>query len=217
MCVILLSLYAKETVSTANPKVYSALGDGVFDSVSKVEKLKQIGKYSSFVHKIDRYIAEVGKVKKLGYLLESGQKLDEKMNYLNMLRKLAKENDHYYKSAESILKSAIESQDSGLFLSIVNSGMIDTKKNGAKIISYYKQHSDEIDSAGIIQTLIDKNKMKKNKKYTKKTKSLTNKAKVKRIREAAKYRKEALERKLADEVAKKKQKIKEEQERELIR
>ncbi len=216
-CIISLSLFAQSIDSLANPKVYSALGDEIYDNVYKIEKLKQIEKYSSFMLKIDAYLSEVAEAKKLGFAVESGQKRDERLNYLDKIRKLSKENSYFFRSAYSSFKSAIDTEDSKLFLSIVNSEMINAQKNSAKIINYYKKHSDEIDSTGIIQNLIDEANNKKNKKYTKKVKSLTNKAKVKRIREADKYNQEALEKKLSDEVAKKKEKIKQEQERELFK
>ena len=216
-CIISLSLFAQSIDSLSNPKVYSALGDEIYDNVYKIQKLKQIEKYGSFILKIDAYLSKVAEAKKLGYAVESGQKLDERLDYLDRIRKLSQENSYFFKSAYSSFQSAIDTQNSKLFLSIVNSGMINAQKNSKKIINYYKKHSDEIDSTGIIQNLIDEVKNKKNKKYTKKVKSLTNKAKVKRIREADKYNQEALEKKLSDEVAKKKEKIKQEQERELFK
>jgi len=216
-CIISLSLFAQSIDSLSNPKVYSALGDEIYDNVYKIQKLKQIEKYGSFILKIDAYLSKVAEAKKLGYAVESGQKLDERLDYLDRIRKLSQENSYFFKSAYSSFQSAIDTQNSKIFLSIVNSGMINAQKNSKKIINYYKKHSDEIDSTGIIQNLIDEVKNKKNKKYTKKVKSLTNKAKVKRIREADKYNQEALEKKLSDEVAKKKEKIKQEQERELFK
>ena len=96
--------------------------------------------------------------------------------------------------------------------------MIDTQKNSAKIIDYYKKHTNEVNPDGVIQNLIDKDYAKKHKKkYVKKTNPLTNKAKVKRIRVADKAKDEALEKKLSDEVAQKKENIRQEQERELFK
>jgi hypothetical protein len=212
LCVVWLGLFAQ------NPKVYSVLGDGVYDSVDKVKALKSVDGYVAFIPKIDRYLTEVAKAKELGYLVESGQKISQKTQYLKTLRKLSEENKYFTRSANSTFKSALESQNSDLFISIVNSGMVDTQKNSAKIINYYNKHTNEINPDGVIQNLMDEAYAKKHKKkYVKKTKSLTNKAKVKRIREADKAKEVALEKKLSDEVAQKKENIRQEQEKELFK
>jgi len=218
LCIVSLGLFAQSAISLANPKVYVVLGNVIYDSVDNVESLKSIGRYAAFIPKIDKYVSEVAEAKKLGYLVESGQKKSQKTQYLKTLRKLAEENKYFTRSANSTFKSALETRDSGLFLSIVNSGMIDTRKNSAKIIDYYNKHSDEINPDGVVQNLIDEAYAKKHKKkYVKKTKSLTNKVKVKRIREADKAKKEALEKKLSDDVAQKKENIRQEQEKELFK
>ncbi len=217
ICIISLSLFAQNTAFIGNPKVYSVLGDEIYNNISNIKKLKKIDKYSSFIPKIDGYITMVAEAKKFGFMIESGQKANEKKHYLNTLRKLAKENSYFLRSAESTLKSAIDTKNNKLFLSIINSGMINIKKNSKRIFSYYNKNSDKIVVSGALQSFIDKEYSKRSKKYTKKKRSLKNEDKIKRIRELEKYKQKLLEKKLSDEVAQKKQKILEEQQRELIR
>ncbi|WP_455756970.1 hypothetical protein [Sulfurimonas sp.] len=212
-----LTLFAQNTSSLKNPKVYSALGDVIFDNAQKIKNLKQIDKYASYKTKIDEYILNISETKKLGLVVESGKKDELKSQYLEKLRKLSKINDYFFRSTENAFKSSLQTQNHKLFIEILNSNMIDSQKYKSEIMDYYNKYSKEIKPNKIIQDFIDENNAKKNKKrYKGKTKEELLEEKMRRIRQHDKERQEALERRLSKEVELKKEKIRQEQERELF-
>ena len=211
-----VAFLAQDKVEIRNPGVYSALGDAVYNNLANIENLQKIESYNKFSLKIHKYSAAVKETKKLGYEIESGKKDDSERIYLRKLRELSNQNDYFVKIAHDSLNSSIKNEDSNLFIAIVNSGIIDIKKNKAKILSYYKSHTKEIKVSGIMQNIIDKEKAKKRNKLGSKKIDKQAKEKIERIRRVDKAEQEALERKLEEEAELKKNKIREEQERQLF-
>ena len=101
-----LSLFAQ------NPKVYSSLGDSIYENVSKIESLKQLKEYEAFYEKINLYSADVKKAKVFGFEVQNGAKNHLKLDYLKEIRKLSTVNDYFFRTADSSLKSAIETNNS---------------------------------------------------------------------------------------------------------
>lgn len=207
-------LMAQEAV---NPKVYQSIGDEIYINAVNIEKLKSIKEFINDNNKIDIYLDDVKKTKKLGYQVESGSRSNIKLDYLEQLRKHKNVNEYFLKSAQSALHSALDTSNNSLFISIVNSGLIDTKFNRKMIMDYYRVHKNEINSEGIIQTFLDEDKAKNSKKpWKKKTKKQLHEEKVARLRKNDKLDEEALEKKLSNELEVKKAKIRKDQERDLF-
>lgn len=218
--ILSLSLFATVDIPLKNPKVYSSLGDVIYNNLPKIQALKQLDEYKSLTAKIDKYSLDVQKAKKFGFELEAGyeSESDLKLDYLQYIRKLKKENDFFVRSVYSSLRSAIDSENNTLFISIVNSGLIDTRKNKNKIMNYYNKHKNEIKTDGVIQGFIDEDYIKKhNKKDWAKIRKQLELKNIKRIRANDKLKQEALEKRLSEEVRLKKEAIRAEQERELFR
>ena len=214
---ILLLAFISIALYAQNPKVYSSLGDVIYDNLDKIESLKKIDNYKTFSFKIDQYSKDVDKTKKLGFAIESGEMVKTKLEYLDKLRELSNINDYFFRSAYISFEKSIDNQDNNLFIDIVNTGMIDTKKNKVKILNYYNLHSEDINSSGLIQNMIDEEKTKKTKKKSYyKTKKQIDEAKIRRIRASDKYKREMMEQKLQKELELKKENIRKEQERELF-
>ncbi|MFT5659408.1 MAG: hypothetical protein ACI9TV_000024 [Sulfurimonas sp.] len=208
-------------LETANPKVYAALGDEVYVNAVHIKKLKALKHYASYADKIDNYIANVKKTKKLGYDVESGNHSNIKLDYLHQLRKHKNVNDYFLRSAQSTLKLALDTKDTSLFINIVNSKLIDTKLNRKIIMNYYKVHKKDINPDGIIQIYLDEDKDKaearRNKnRWKQKAKKNLQEEKIARLRKNDKLDEEALDKKLSDELKAKKTKIRQEQEKELF-
>ncbi len=202
-----------------NPSVYSSLGDKIYNSLSKVNNLKNIENYTQHSLKIYEYTVDVQETRKLGFGVESGKMLDRKHEYLEKLRELYKINEHFHNMAYESFKASISNNDSKLFQNIVNSGMIDVNANKDDIISYYKAHSDDINSSGVIQDIIDidiENKKELERKSLTKSKKQVNQDKIIRFREAQKRKEEAIEKKLELELQEKKEQIRLEQEKQLF-
>ncbi len=215
---ILLLLLLSLTLYAQNPKAFSALGDIIYNNVGKIEKLENIDDYEIYKKKIQEYVIEVKKVKKDGFALDERIN-DNKMKYLNKLRKLAQTNDFFVRSAKRNLDLAIENENSKLFSQIINTGLIDEKQSKNKIIDYYFAHSNEVNASGLIQKYLDNDKkLRAKKEYKKsllKSKKWREMQKIKRIRKNDKLQQEKLEQQLNQEVQKKKLEIRQEQKREL--
>ena len=216
---LLLVLFSLESIANdAHPKAYESLGDEIYNNLSKIENLKTIQKYNKFKQKIEIYVQAVKDTKKLGFEVVSGKKADEKLDYLYRLREHKKINDYFLRSINDSYKYALDNQDNSLFEDVVNSGLLDVNVHKKSILSYYKAHSSELNPQGIIQVLLDEEELLKNKKkYKPKTKEQLQAEKVKRLRENDRLDQEALEKKLAEELRMKKEKIIQEQEKELFR
>ncbi len=201
-----------------NPKAFSALGDVIYNNVNKIEKLEKIDAYDVYQKKLQDYVASVKKIKKDGFALDERVNHD-KMKYLNKLRDFSQTNDFFVRSAQRNLELAIENQNSKLFSEIINTGLIDEKKNKNAIINYYFSHSNEINPEGLVQKYLDDDKKLRAKKEYRKSlmnaKKLREIEKIKRIRKNDKLQQEKLEKKLDDELQKKKLEIRQEQKKEL--
>ncbi|WP_415396784.1 hypothetical protein [Sulfurimonas sp. CS5] len=218
--IAVLSLLATLLIAQ-NPKVYSALGDVIYDNVDNIEKLKKIPEFSRFNQKIDSYVKEVYKAKDVGFAIEAGDKTKDKTEYLQTIRELSKTNDFFYRTTVSSYKSSITNQDNTLFSKTINSGLIDTKKYKPEILEYYFANCNDMNESGVIQNYLDENEMLKQKQTLSKKPTLSKKhiqeAKIKRIREKDKAEQESIQKTLEDELVKKKSDIRKEQVEELTK
>ncbi|MFT5836252.1 MAG: DNA-binding transcriptional regulator YiaG [Sulfurimonas sp.] len=211
---LLLSLLSTLLIAQ-NPKVYSALGDVIYNNVQNIEKLKNINFFSEFEEKIDSYVKDVYKAKDIGYAIQSGNEKVDKKQYLQTIRELSKINDFFYRLIIKSYKFSIIDQNNLFFSKIINSGMIDTKKNKDEILEYYFAHSYDMNSSGVIQKYLDEDEKLKQKQTVSKKQTLSKKqiqdAKIKRIREKDKAKQESIQKTLEDELIKKKRDIRKEQ------
>jgi len=204
-------------LSAQNPIVYSALGDIIYDNIENIQNLKNIVQYKKHENKIDKYASDVKNLKEIGFKIQAGDEKYKKLEYLQNLRELSKVNDFFLRSVKINFDKSISSEDTQLFCKIINSGLIDVKEHKIQIKSYYLSHSRDINTSGVIQDILDKELIKKQKKKSR-IKRLTKKqlqeAKIRRIRENDKIKQENIKKSLEDIAIKKKIKIRQEQEQE---
>ena len=201
-----------------NPKAFSALGDVIYNNVDKIERLKDIGEYDVYKDKIEKYVKDVKKAKKLGFLLDKGES-QEKMNYLRSLRKFSDINDFFVHSVNRNLKIAIKENNTQLFSKLLNTGLVDEKRYKKEIAKYYLKHADTIQKNKIIERCLNNSQSLRAKQAYKKRmleqKRKRELEKIKRIREQDRLEQERLERQLNQEVKQKKEEIRKEQKKEL--
>jgi hypothetical protein len=216
---ILLITILVSFLNAAYPTVYSALGNVIYENVEKIEKLENIQKYAIYKEDISQYVQDVQKAKEEGYKIESSQDSKAKKEYLTTLRKLSKKNDFFIRSAQINYKNSIENKDSALFSQIINSGLIDTDKHKQEIIDYYFEHEEDINASGLIQSYLDEDAKLKEKRDAQaakyKTRKMREAEKIKRIRENDLQAQKELEKRLQEEVNKKKLEIRQNQKKEL--
>ena len=158
--IVLLFLLATFLLAQ-NPKVYSALGDVIYNNVDKIEKLKDIPQYTQYEKRIDSYVKEVYEVKDIGYAIEAGDKNLNKIDYLKKIRVLSKTNDFFHRTAINSFKSSMTTEDNDLFSKIVNSGLIDSEKYKGEILEYYFAHCTDMNATGVVQKYLDEDEMLK--------------------------------------------------------
>ena len=127
-------------VYAKTPTVFKDFGDPLYANALKLEKLKELPIISK--EKLDSYLKNVEEVKKFGNtLLKSDEKAKEK--YFEDLRKLAKQNDIYVDQAREFFKQAFDKDDVEMFSKILESGLIDIKRNEKKIFEFYKKNKKD--------------------------------------------------------------------------
>ena len=214
LLIFTFSLFAQNTNFLENPKVYSAVGDEIYNNVYKIEKLKEIDNFKSYKFKIDNYISDVRDAKEFGFAVESGQKADLKLVYLKKIRELLKVNNYFKRDVYKVFNLSISEEKNDLFTKIINSGLLDIKKNKIKIMDYYIAHSDEVDTSGVIEYFL-KEDAKNKKQYIKNYKKYKQEQKIKRVRASDKYKQKKLEKELTQKVVDRKEQIREYIKREL--
>jgi len=211
--VFLVALYAE------NPKVYSALGDVIYNNAPNIEKLASIKEFSSFKPKIEKYIDDVNKTKKIGFDLELGYQVVDKKAYLDTLRRLSKTNDFFIREVDIKFRNALRTENSKLFDKMINSSLLNTQKYKSDIIEYYFNHSNELNTTGLIQHYLDEDAALKAKQEAQrkryKTKRQRELERIKYLREKDKLEQEKLEKQLEKKLKEKKLEIREYQEKEL--
>ena len=216
---LLLLLLA--TLLSANPKIYSALGDVVYDNVQMIEELKNISEFKEQERQIDEYVKSVHLAKEIGFSIEMGTQELNKKEYLETLRELSKINDMFFRQAQKMYKNSIEQEDTILWSKIINSGLIDIQKYKDEILEFYFAHSQKIDAKGVIQNFLDEDKKLKTKNTNKKDDLLIKKEsqedKIKRIREKDKLKQESIQKILEEELKKNKTEIKSDQVKKLAK
>ena len=202
-----------------NPKIYAALGDIIYNNLPKIEKLQNIPEFSPYKDDIQKYVRDVTQTKKMGFAIQNGDKLIDRREYLNKLRTLSKKNDFFTRAVDIGFQTALKKENSTLFHQMINSGLLHTKKYKQKIINYYFNHSDELNTTGLIQKYLDedarlKAKQESQKKHYK-TKRERELERIRRIRLKDKLQQQKLEKELEEKLRKKKLEIREYQEKEL--
>lgn len=217
--IIILTILTTFALAQNTPKPYAALGDVIYDSVTKIEKLKDVKGYEVFTDDIQKYVSEVQVAMKDGYKLEEGKVGVSKKEYLNKLRKLSKTNDFYLRKIKSSYKSSMKTNDFEQFSQIINNELIDVNSSKKEIIDYYYEHEADINATGVIEDFLTEDaKLKalkdaQRKKY--KSRKTLQEEKIKRIRANDEEAKIELENKLQKDLIQKKLQIRENQKKEL--
>jgi len=208
----ILVLLLLATLLNANPKIYSALGDVIYNNVEMIRELKNISEFKEYESEIESYVESVYVAKKRGFSIESSSEDLEKKEYLNILRELSKKNDMFYRDVQNLYKQSIEKEDSKLWQKLINSGLIDTQRYKYEILEFYFAHSNELNEQGVVKEFLDRDKDLKTKNTKKNTSILLNEEaqenKIKSIREKDRLKQESTQKTLEEEQKKRKAEIK---------
>ncbi len=215
---IVLTLLLFTALFASNPKPFASLGDVIYDNAPKIDKLRELQEYAPFYKRIEEYVKEVNQTKKLGFLVEQGEKKRSK-EYLQKLRELAKTNDFFVRSVNALYKSSMQKEKFELFMQLLDTGLIDVERKKDEILNFYEEHKDEIEPKGVLKDLLQRRNLKKktrfSKEYYEELRKRKEMEKIRRLRQKDKKRQEELQKKLEAELKAKKEQIRQEQIKEL--
>lgn len=199
-----------------NPKVYSALGDQLYDNLHSIERLQTNIEFKMYKKEIREYVFDVKSLKGIGFMIDKDNSPITKREYLTKLRDLSKTNDYFIKTVNDLFNKSVRKENSKKFLSMIKTDLVDTDKNKDRIKEYYYKHKNELDISGtVIEKFVKEDRYKRKKIDKGPTKEEIRKAKIQRIRAKDKARQEAIAKSLEKELLRKKKKIREEQRKEL--
>ena len=213
---LLLVFLFSVSLLAQNPKVYSALGDDIYDNAPHIYKLQEISLFLKYSKKIKQYMYDVQNIKLIGTAIDNGLNIKQKFQYLKVLRKLIKTNNFFIKEVEKNFKLSIRREDNKLFSFLVNSNLLDIKKYKSTVLNYYYSHKSNVDITGNIKMLLseDKRSFKKRAK-TKSVNKIVLTDKIKRVRAKDIEDDKMMNRLLEEEIIREKAKIIQEQKKEL--
>lgn len=218
--ILILTLFIS-LLNAANPTIYSALGDIIYNNVEKIKQLQTMEEYTLYRKEIKSYVQDVQNAKKLAFAIESGKEVGKEKEYLSALRALSKQNDYFLRSVELNYKKSLDEKNTKLFSRLINSGLIETQKRKDEIMDFYFKHHDDINTSGVIESFLEEDeKLKKQRDEhlaNYKTKKMKEEERIKRVRARDIEAQKKLEQILEAEVKRKKQEIRENQKSELIR
>ena len=218
MKIILFTTILALQLFALNPKVYSALGDKLYNNLEHIKKLQNNRYFNSDQERIEEYVFSVKAFKGIGFNIDRGDFSVTKQEYLDNLRELSKTNDYFVIKVKKLFFFSLDAKNSNLFISMIKTGLVDTQRYKSEIKEYYYKHKGEIDINGtIIEKFVAEDEAKRKKKpvYKGPTKEELQKAKIERIRAKDKARQEAIQKALDEELRQKKLKIREEQKQQL--
>ena len=202
----------------SNPKVYSSLGDEIYDGLDNVMKLKSISGLEKGIKGLTKYKQDVLKAKEVGFNIQNNKSTVNKSSYLKTLRALGKKRELYVREVNSLLQKSMKSENSKDFNDLMQTGLIDAKKNRRDILNYYRDHKSEVTLSPSMKNLLDserKSKKSRANSNAKNSKQSLESKRVQRIRASDKREQEALEKTLQEESDKKKLEIRNNHRREL--
>lgn len=203
----------------STPKIYAALGDIIYNNAPKIEKLSELEIYRANKKSIKEYVAEVERVKKMGFNTQASKDKMQQKAYLQALRKLSNDHDFFMRSVEKNYENILQNNLTKDFNAIVNSGLIKSESRKAEILHFYYAHKSEIKPSGVLERFVMEDKEAKRKRdaklVKKKTKEATQREKIERIRQNDILAQERLEKRLQSELSSKKSQIRKDQEEEL--
>ena len=214
LSIISIILFTTNLSALNNPKPFAQIGDTIYNNVIHIEKLQTIQHYKLYTDKIINYVKDVNKAKKIGFLVEQQQ--EDKLKYLKLLRALVKINDYFIRTIETDFLKALRDEDIALYSITVESNLLDTEKFRREVLNFYKHHKDAIPIQENMMRILDEEQRRKARYSHKKTKKQIAQEKIERIRKNDVKKQKELEQRLGDELKRKKERIRKEQEKELF-
>ena len=135
-----------------NPKIYSLLGDMIYNNADEFQKFSNITTKIDEKREIAQYVIQCKKLKEEGFLIESGDKKYSINDYFNRLKIFSRENDHYIKLINLRFSDAIDSNDIRVFIGLVDLTIVNKDERRDKIEMFISSHEDETKNTNYYKT-----------------------------------------------------------------
>jgi hypothetical protein len=137
----LLPLLLATCLMGANPKLYSGLGDTIYDAMPKLSELADVEAVAKHRNNIEAFLGKCRSTKDRGFALDKGAKEKaETQDYLKRLRTLNRDYEFYVHVAEDALNRSMRNNDYRSFAALIQTGLIDFEKDSKRIVGFYKLH-----------------------------------------------------------------------------
>lgn len=135
-----------------NPKIYSGLGNVIYDDMESISRLSDIKAMAKYNDSIAAYLEKCRAVRKSGFALEKNQPTPaETKAYLNSLRSLEKEHAYFLRLTNSALLQTIQNNDYNGYSELIKSGLVDIEKNSEDIVGFYLQNRNEYNALAEVE------------------------------------------------------------------
>lgn len=124
------------TVYAATPKPFSHLGDAIYTTTQKYEKMART--LPQLQKSVESYLHKIRDVKALGYEAEVDHKMSQ--SYLKALRALEHERQLILTGVNAALYNAMDNDDTKQFKRIIESGLLKMDKVGDDVLPFYEAH-----------------------------------------------------------------------------
>lgn len=128
---------------SANPSIYAALGDAIYNTMPRVEQLADVKAMKYHRTNIVEYLQRCREAKEQGYTLQKQGTEEQMQAYLERLRYLNAEYEFYVRATQSALKRTIDEDDYAAFSELIKTGLIDIDKNSDRILKFYESNRGE--------------------------------------------------------------------------
>ena len=210
-----LSLYAQ------NPTAFAALGDVIYNDVAKFEQLGKLEAMRDYRAMIDDYVKTADKCKKMGFDIDTVDTADKtavSKNYLKELRALSIDHDAILLKARERFEEALQDEEGETLTGMIALGAVNPEDYKSQLIQYYEEYGEE-QNLSVIEPLYraheanlasESNTTKAESYETSRSREL-----IERMRATEKAKKESLERAVEEEKMRGKEKVMQEQKKEL--
>jgi hypothetical protein len=141
---LLLPLLLAGCLLGANPVLYSGLGDPIYDGMPKLFELSEVAAVAEHKERIAAYLTRCRETKAEGFRLDAGaKKKGEIQAYLERLRDLDREYEHFVHIAQVAMQRSIERNDYKNFAALIGTGLIDIETQGDAVVGFYLEHNKQ--------------------------------------------------------------------------
>ncbi len=158
---LLLIITVSISIWADTPKLYSSLGDLIYDNMESISRLADIKVMSKHDESIARYIGNCKMAHKHGLALNIDDP-DAKAvkNYLEELRALDKERIAFIQISDRLLSKSIEEDDLESYSELIKSGVTDIERDSDRIIDYYLRYRNENYLVEVEELMLYKDELK---------------------------------------------------------